>query len=748
MNQEKENILIMKILCSILLLLSAMALPAQEIKIADNICGLRFSKGKLELLDRSGLPVFRIGNFPFIWSPPVAVLENVEKINDTTLRLHYRLTKGDPEKIAVSATCSLTGRGIRLSYDVKASGVKTGGCMQNLFLLNGTVKTPIRKSGYWKRPLKSGVPFEIRGHYMKPFCGKNQNFWLLKHNALNWSGKNTEHVGLVRKGNNRFAGELEFIAAEKDTDPDLLSARLLNRRFVLSFSAPKEYHLWEQGSPECTLTLREASGKETEADLKLIVRDYDGKTIFSRQERLSFQGGEKKQFRTLLPPMERGIYFAEASLNCNGKEYFTRTNLAVLPPFRYHGLENSPVGMAAYPERESAYRLMQRLGVHYLRYGNNAVTLPKYGMVSFFACHAPPRLFDKTKDAPLLKKWIDTIEKQKNPVFEFGNEVGWKKSRQQQEFLIRCYASWVREIRKALEERGLHQVKLITFGIQPDYSAIIMEMMRKEKVFALLDGLTLHPGRGFYTADDDKGGWTYLGIIRKARKLFTSYGYGDKPLYLTEVYAATHPNDSWKDSYRQAAENVVLSIAFAYAEKNVEAMLFYKLHQGVSSDPNGFQEKDNGVVPNNAEYDFGLLMRDDSPKPSLLAFAAAAEALDGARFLREFSRKGTKLRGLEFDTPRGKLAILYDRTDGTNLAKLSPAFRTPDFRHKEPWEEHWKTTVSHRFRTSGNEITVIDPIGRRKTLPAVNGSVTLKMNGSPRMIYGLILDDPPSKTTF
>lgn len=736
---ERKDTGQMKKIHFILLMLLCGIISARNLEISDGVCGLRYENGKLFLLDRAGIPVFRIGNYHFIWSPPVAVLTEVEQMDGKNLRLKYKIEKGDPEKINVSAVCTLTGRGMKISYDVAASGVKTGGCMQNIFLLNGTEKSQVRKTGYWKRPLKNGVPFEIRGHYMKPFSGKNQNFWLL--NAGQWSGRNTEHVRLIpEKEKERFTGKLEFIAAEKNRSACQVSAKLLNHDFILETATPREYNLWEKGKPEFTLTLQETSGKENSGALRITVRDYDGKMILKEEKTLKFTADEKQTFHYSLPEMERGIYFVEASLFKNGKEYFTRTNLAVLPPYRFRGLETSPVGMASYPERKSAYELMRRLGVHYLRYGNNAKTLPEYGMIAFFACHAPPRIYDEAKDAKILEKWIDTIEKQKNPVFEFGNEIGWRKSREQQEFLIRCYASWVRAIRKKLDERGVKDVKLITFGIQPDYSKTIMEMMRREGVFPCMSGLTLHPGRGFYTADDWKGGWTYLGIIRKAEKLFADYGYGDREIHLTEVYACTHPNDPWKDSYRQAAENTVLSIAFAYAEKKVKTMMFYKLHQGTSQDPNGYQAKDNGVMPANAEYDFGLLMRDDSPKPSLPAFAAAAEALDGAAFLREISIPGTKVQGLEFNTPKGKLAILYDRTDGTNLAKLSPEFGKPGFRHKEAWEEHWKTSKTHTFSASGSSVTVIDPIGRRKTVPVKDGKVSLTMNGAPMMIYGLNLD--------
>ena len=159
--------------------------------------------------------------------------------------------------------------------------------------------------------------------------------------------------------------------------------------------------------------------------------------------------------------------------------------------------------------------------------------------------------------------------------------------------------------------------------------------------------------------------------------------------------------------------------------EGVAAIHFYQLHDGVWHDIGGVNEKDG-------EYHYGLLMRDNSLKPSAMAYAAAAEALDGAKFVKYYEPEKSKVRGMIFDTPRGKLAILYDRTEGYTLSKNSK-----NFGHPEPWVSSWKVKHDVKFPVSGESITVIDPIGRARTIPAKNGKVTLTLDGAPLMVLGL-----------
>ena len=119
--------------------------------------------------------------------------------------------------------------------------------------------------------------------------------------------------------------------------------------------------------------------------------------------------------------------------------------------------------------------------------------------------------------------------------------------------------------------------------------------------------------RGNLTADypgdewkvgDPVNSWNFLGSIRTAKAILAKYG--EKPIFLTEAYACTQPNSWWHDTYRHAAENVLLSYALAQAE-GVRVMDWYQLHDSV-------WHNEAGVNPKDPEYHFGLLNRDLSPR--------------------------------------------------------------------------------------------------------------------------------------
>ena len=168
----------------------------------------------------------------------------------------------------------------------------------------------------------------------------------------------------------------------------------------------------------------------------------------------------------------------------------------------------------------------------------------------------------------------------------------------------------------------------------------------------LFDALALHPGRGHYTPDylGDKGEyWTYLGTIRKVKAMVSRLG--DKPIWITEAYMATLPNNWWFDSYRLAAENMVLTYALAMAE-GIRNVQLYQLHDSVWYDIGGVDEKD-------MEYHHGHLFRDGGIKPSLLAYCTIAEALDRAKFVRWMKFSDADTKGLLFRTPDGPVAVSY-----------------------------------------------------------------------------------------
>ena len=165
----------------------------------------------------------------------------------------------------------------------------------------------------------------------------------------------------------------------------------------------------------------------------------------------------------------------------------------------------------------------------------------------------------------------------------------------------------------------------------------------------------------------------------------------------------------------------------------------YQLHEGVSWDENGFP-KEKGTT-RKSEWYYGMLNRDNSPKPSALGYETAAEELDGARFVREVRLKGTALNGFLFDTPRGPLAVLWDRTEGYDLRTQGPRVRgrREKFFHFEPWFDNWRVKTPYAFAVADgvSSVEVRDVIGRRSGRTVEDGKVKLELTGSPVFVRGL-----------
>lgn len=737
---------------------------AGEVRIADESCSLRFEEGRLVVADRSGTDILAIGQVPFVWSKPCAVPSSAKLTRNGRIRVAYAATDAGTN-FPFAAEASLTGHGFAVDFAARIpSGVRSGGQMVEVFRLNGTRRdSQVTKCGYWRRcrPAEAdgyrepGVPFEVGSMKLKPYrAASGQVFWCRN---TGWAGANTECPGFPRQAvDGIYRARLEFVTGVDSSDAQVAAAQADGRPLVMALTTDRPFNLFERGAPAFRLTVKPLVRRR--CTLHTVARDFDGRIALERREAVALVPGQPLVRDYALPSVkagERGIWFVESAVLDGESELgFCRLNTAVLPPHRFAHRSGSIAAMAAYPETDDAFRLMERLGVSILRYGDNHYFTTNFGMTAYCSRQAPEEVFDPANPRHvkiLEEEIVGRIRRCGNPYLEFGNEIGWHRTEAEQTQLMKSYASWLRAIRARLRDAGLSQVKIITFGIQPDYSAHMLQVMKETGVLDLVDGLTLHPGRGYYTADCIHGGWVYRGIIRRARKRFAELGYPDREIHMTECYAATHPNDGWKDSPRQAAESVLLSLVIAAAEPQVRNMMFYKLHQGTSQDPHGYPKAHaNGLTTENAEYDFGLLMRDDSPKPSLLAYAATCEHLDGARFLRERGEgagEPASLRCFAFETPRGKLAVLFDRNEGCQYLKLAarefPKGRAKDqslFRHKDPWRRHWHESRRYSFRTAG-PVRVFDLIGRERPVRVKGGRLELELDGEPVFVYGLDLAD-------
>ena len=707
---------------------AAVLFAADAVEVSNKNNTLKFDRDGVMILDAQKNPMLKIQRLRFCWSPPEAVPVSAEAVSPETLKVNYDVVKDSTGKVKVTSLFSLTEDGVGIKYNVTApEGVRTGGVMQVMFPQKGTGKMKIYKSGIWTRAKNNGVPYEVKDNYYKQFKGPESSLWFAVPGNHMWSSDVAEHLPLKKKEDGTFEGEYAFFRTPGSFLDYEAAAAIGKRPLALRITADKVFHIWESGSPELTLDVTNASGRNLKSiPLAAFACDYDGKKVLNLNENLDLKAGERRSITLKLPEEKRNIFFLEASVSMDGKEFFTRTNAAILPPHEYRNPEKSNIGIAAFfnqPDRASVLKLMKRIGVHYCRQGDNRET-SKYGIVSFAHNNVSATVpYDPGKDQKRVEKMVARFQARRNPVWEFGNEWNFNQPMAEKKRRAAVYADWAQALKKEIAKRN-YKVQLVSVGLAGGDIGFIRSL-HEAGAWPLIDGVALHPGRGNMTPDATGNGWFYKGSIQRVKKQIAEFG--EKPLHLTEVYSCTQPNNWWVDSYRQGAENVLLTFAVGVAE-NAASVLFYQMHNGVWHD-------ENGINPKDREYDYGLLMRDNSPKPSLMGFAAAAEHLDGAEFVRDVAIPKTKIRGMEFTTPRGKMAVVYDRTDGVWQSK-----NTKDFAHKEAWKDHWKTHKEHRFKSSRKEIRVVDAIGREMRVPVENGTVSLTLSGAPLIVYGLDLN--------
>lgn len=716
----------MKQLLWVGLLLTAGSLWAEDIKIKMPDYQLEIKDHEAFLCDAAGGRLLRMGKVMLAWSPPVADPRRAVKIDDRTVKIEYKIDKDDTGQVKLEATYRCLPQGVAVDYSLTApAAVNVGGTMLELNPQNGVKKQNLPyKSGLWTHAANQGVPYEVKDGYFRIFTGKEVVVRQLLTGNPNFFNSYSEHLGFRKTAADQYAANTFFVISPSPKSDAEAVAAFHSRPLALSVTTDKNFNWFESGAPQFKVSLTDTANAALDnVELKVKVRDYDGKVVIDRGEKLKLAADERWQGTFELPDEERNLYFVEVSALLDGKGIvFCRTNIAKLPPFEYRHLSDSKIGMAAYfllPDENEAFRLMRRLGVHHLRSGDNRKTLPRYGMVSYShnnvsSKEEPAALKDK------IDRMVADFSAQNSAGWEFGNEWNMNKKADEKRALANRYAELVRLARQSIADRK-SELKLISMGIA-GADTEFLQAIYDSGAWSELDGIAFHPGRGNMTADDTGSGWTYLGSIRQMKEKVA--GLGGKPLYLTEVYAGTHPNDWWKDSYRQAAENTLLTFALGLVE-GAASIQFYQLNDGVWHDV-------GGVDPGDGEYHYGLLMRDLSLKPSAMAFAAASEALDGAVFQSYFTVPGTKVNGLSFETPGGGLAILYNRADGFLQSKKSD-----DFAHPEPWVDHWRTVTSIELPSDQKEVVTVDVIGRHTVVPVVDGKVKLNVSGAPLMVYGL-----------
>jgi len=692
--------------------------------------------GVVELRTPNGRTLAAFQGYRFEWSPGRTDGGECELADlpdgREGIRVHYRVAETPAGDVRIESLFEALPRSVHITYRIEApDDTNLAGAMILRTIAEGGWPEQTLKMGRWLRHERGGVSYEAPdGLLFRSAWPDVALFSAVPGNAA-WGSDWARHCPPKRLEPGRFEAQLDLVPAAPEVRGTEAAALLGGRSLAIDAWTDQPFHLWESADEPLPLTVETANVNESPLDVRRSwwARDLDG-TIVAEGDETRRLAGEKRWRETLtVPAPERGIVFVEVRAEANGQEAFTRTTLAVLPPHEFGPGEESIFGLAAtfpVPSQTDVDRLMQRMGVRWLRGGDPRRTEALGINANWHAGSSPDAMEDRPAEREeYLRKLIRECDERGNPYLEFANEwnmIGGIGKAEQAEVYVR---DWLLPLDRIRRETG-SKVKLLSLGLSgpdPAFLARVKELGGWDA----LDGLAMHPGRGNYTADCTEREapgeyWTFLGAVQQARAAVAQLG--EKPIWVTEAYACTFPNSWWHDTLRHAAENIVLTYALAM-EEGLCCVDWYQLVDATWYDIGGVNHKD-------PEYHYGLLYRDGSVKPSLLAYCTIAEALDEARFVRRMTFDSPTTHGLWFRRPDGTVAILWDRTDGYRLSEKSDEYASP-----EPWIDPWPTKVAVTLPAPGGSVRVLDCIGRETIVPSQDGQVTLTLDGAPRIVYGL-----------
>lgn len=531
-----------------------------------------------------------------------------------------------------------------------------------------------------------------------------------------------------------------FVAAAMQTGAALAATITTGKDFNI-FNSAKE-------TAGFSVAMMNPRNAPTEVACRVIARNYDGKEDVNESFSVKLKPYEITSRHFKLPKRTRDYWFVNAEFDDKKTNSFVRADIACLEPYKYKSLDTSIIGIAAnfeIPSAAACDKLLTRMGARWIRSSGMGET-EKYakknrrGILSF---HLDRNATNEEQRLAFAKEKLQDAVARDCPIVEIGNELNF--GAKGDEIRKRCasYSEWLKAFYDARAALKLEKkVKISTFGFAGCVDGgAFYKAMDKVGCWDYCDVLSLHPGRLNQTPDNPGPDWQWnyraqiqstKGFIRQLRE---QKGKA-LDLILTEVYARTPPNKNDSDSTRSAVENVILSCALAKVE-GATALNWYQMHDSVHTAIGSINE-------HNTEYHYGLLRRDGTVKPSLLAFCTISEALDGAEFVREVGYEDSR-KAWFFNTPRGEMAIIYDRKDGYYPYDGMFTGR-PFVGHLEPWLDHWKSHTEYRFAAPKGGVTVRDAIGRtRKIKAGSDGFVTLKLSGAPLIVYGLGAPAPAEK---
>ena len=644
-----------------------------------------------------------------------------------TIQMAYTIN----DNLTITGLFTPIGNRVRIHYDVWAtnSSPNTGASSLLFHAIPGGTGKDRNHQSFWTRSAQpSGVPYEARDLHGFRFDFPSGQYALidLPNANLNWSDPWFSNLPLYHVADTHWATDANWVLIGANTiRPTAGPALIKDRPLALDIWTTRTYNLWNNAANPLPLNTQvfNALSNSQNVTLSWWARDYNGNVVASDSTVQNVAAGAVWDQTLTFPPPACGILFVEVQATAGAYSVFRRTNLAVLPSYTYGSDRSNSIfgmnGTFGLPNVESEKNLLEQMGVRWLRDS-------KYSLADAESVGIGQRRHTDSsyQNGVVDNGWVDgelaEAAAKLCPYWEINNEMNFTGTSAE------TYVTNALVPAKARQQLNASGVGIMVGGLggwDPGY----LQGLFNAGGWLNFDALNIHPGRGNYTADFTGATWTFLGIVRNYKNALANYG--SKPLYITEAYACTRTNSYWYDSYQNAADNVVLSYALAM-EEGVKVMDWYQLNDTIGSDV-------GGVNPDDQEYHYGLLNRDLSPKPSLLAYATIARALDQASFVRRLSfDSASKNHGLMFNSPiHGNVAILWNRTDGYVLTQDVPNYAAP-----EPWIDPWPTKVHVSLRAGGDTVIVLDSLGQSTIVSTTNGYADIVLDGAPAIVYGLTAD--------
>lgn len=756
-----------------------------KIVTANYIISAQDGNPVIRVFDSTGrVEYLKVGKLMMEWTPLIVPVGCTYELTESggvkVLKARYSLGSSVPQSLTMTGTFTASDDEIDVRFDI--NGVPDGyvsdwGGSQFTFIPSTSAKTLYNgRIGIWKRNVNGGLPDEAADAKMEcyqigdrnvslAFSTENKPYAAFNSDAL-------RHTVIFNPSAGSYYTDFSIVVSPSDWSVDEIYARWQRKKAAVRLYTDKVYNWWEDPSEpvKVHVAVHNTSDETQNLILKYWVRNFAGNYMSRQSLPITLEPnavyGKEIAFNS---PSDRDIFIAEASVeDASGTELtFTRTNLAMLPPYTFSASpDNSIMGISSfwsYPDSAQMERLMDRMGVRWLRNGNSA-DYPKMNVMYHNNIDWDKQWTDIERNS-FIRQCFNEILANGNKIWEFGNENNMDKPGGiavdvdgiGKGYLAGKYVEWLKAIRNVQKMNSMWKdIQLVSCGMA-GFDKVFLDSIVIKGGWDLLDGVALHPGRGNYTADYPiespwnrwpelittinpwnplttittekkyyESYWNYYGSVRRLRNYINDHG-GNKDIYLTEVYSLDRPNDWWNDTPRSATESLLLSYALASAE-GVRNALYYQMFNSVWYDQLGVDET-------NREYYFGLINRDMSFKPILLAYCNAAEVLDGAVFkawIKFNSTTNAKTKGMLFDTPKGPMAILWDRSEGYKLSSQSLTYAST-----EMWVPTWSRQTVVTMPVTGSTATVVNTIGQRSEVGASQQNCLLTLTGEPIIVYGL-----------